>query len=86
MKKSQGQVVEVNVNSKEKTLRTFVWISFKNPASGQNKKTKSQNNAPITLSISQLAEAKDVQSKWDIYEIFSWQTALKLNSYIKFVR
>ncbi len=31
--KSQGKAVEVAVNSKEKILKTFVWISSKNLAS-----------------------------------------------------
>ncbi len=33
--KSHGKAVEVTVNSKEETLKTFVWISSKNSASGQ---------------------------------------------------
>jgi hypothetical protein len=33
--KSQGKAAEVPVNSKEKTLKTFVWISSKNSASGR---------------------------------------------------
>jgi hypothetical protein len=31
--KSQGKAVEVTVNNKRKTLKTFVWISSKNWAS-----------------------------------------------------
>jgi hypothetical protein len=34
--KSQGKAVEVTVKSKEETLKTFVWISSKNSASGQS--------------------------------------------------
>ncbi len=31
--KSQGKAAEVTVNSKEETLKTFVWISSKNTVS-----------------------------------------------------
>ncbi len=34
--KSEGKSVEVTVNSKEKTLKTFVWISSTNSASGSD--------------------------------------------------
>ncbi len=33
--KSQGNAVEVTVNSKEENLKTFVWISSKTLASGK---------------------------------------------------
>ncbi len=42
-KKSQGKAVEVTVNSKEKTLKIFVWNLSKNSASGRgNKKQQVQ--------------------------------------------